>query len=87
MIKAVSRNIDTIKRAIETWQSENADVAVKVNLGRNKFVTYKAKVSKVYPALFTLSPFGEFKGKTSFSYAEVVCGAVILKEELSTKEI
>ena len=83
MIKAVSKNLDTIKRAIEAWQNQNAAVDVKVNLGRNKFVTYKAKVSKVYPALFTLSPFGEFNGKTSFSYAEVMCGAVVLSADKS----
>ena len=81
MIKAVSKNIATIKKAIQSWQNENAEVDVKVNLGRNKFVTYKATVSNVYPALFTLCPSGAFRGKTSFSYAEVMCGTVVLKAD------
>ncbi len=76
MIKS-SVNIGTVKKAIEKCLNE--DVAVKVNLGRNKFVSYKGKITNVYPALFTVSPYGEFNGKTSFSYSEVCCGNVVIK--------
>lgn len=76
MIKAV-RNIDNVKKEIS--DCINADVNVKVNLGRNKYVSYKGKVTNVYPALFTVLPYGQFNGKTSFSYSEVMCGAVTVK--------
>lgn len=76
MIKS-SVNIGTVKKAIEKCLNE--DVAVKVNLGRNKYVSYKGRITNVYPALFTVSPYGEFNGKTSFSYSEVCCGNVIIK--------
>ena len=72
-----SVNIGTVKKAIEKCLNE--DVAVKVNLGRNKYVSYKGRITNVYPALFTVSPYGEFNGKTSFSYSEVCCGNVIIK--------
>ena len=57
MIKS-SVNIGTVKKAIEKCLNE--DVAVKVNLGRNKYVSYKGRITNVYPALFTVSPYGEF---------------------------
>jgi len=53
---------------------------VRVNLGRNKIVIYPATLSGVYPALFTVSPLSAFKGKTSFSYSELLCGGVKLRE-------
>ena len=78
MIKAIDKNIASIKSEIMHFKREGADIDVKVSLGRNKYVTYKGKVTSVYPALFTVSPDGEFGGKTSFSYSEVMCGAVTL---------
>ena len=76
MIKTI-KNIATVKKEIS--DCINIDVNVKVNLGRNKYVSYKGKITNVYPALFTVSPYGKFRGKTSFSYSEVMCGAVIVK--------
>ena len=42
MIKS-SVNIGTVKKAIEKCLNE--DVAVKVNLGRNKYVSYKGRIT------------------------------------------
>lgn len=53
-------------------------IAVTVNLGRNKSEKYLGVLTGVYPALFTISPLGEFRGKTSFSYSELLCGGVKL---------
>ena len=53
-------------------------VNVSVNLGRNKFETFEGVVSACYPALFTVSPTGKTRNKTSFSYSEVMCGRVQL---------
>ncbi len=55
----------------------NKSVKFKVNLGRNKFVNFMGKITNVYPALFTISPEqSDYKGKTSFSYSEFMCGIV-----------
>lgn len=80
MIKAV-RDISSVKNAIKSVKGE--EVSVKVNLGRNKFVVYEGVLTSVYPSLFTVTPNGEFKGKTSFSYAELMCGNVKLKPKKS----
>ena len=57
----------------------NKPVSVKVNLGRNKFVTFNGRLTGVYGALFTVSPFDkDYKGKTSYSYSEYMCGKVDL---------
>ena len=70
-------NISLIRKAIE--KEKGKDVNVRVNLSRNKFVSYKGRITNVYPALFTVSPYGDFNGKTSFSYSEVCCGNVVIK--------
>ena len=54
-------------------------VEVTINLGRNKYVQYRGTLSGVYPALFTVVPDdSSFKGKTSYSYSEFMCGKVRL---------
>ena len=60
---------------------ESKDVEVEFDEGRNKIITFIGKLTGVYPALFTITPFDKsFKGKTSYSYSEYMCGRVKLKE-------
>lgn len=78
MIKA-NISIGSIKSAIEGCNGK--PVTVKLNLGRNKFVTFNAIVNGVYSSLFTVSPDDkDFLGKTAYSYSEVLCGRVKIKE-------
>ena len=56
-------------------------VTVKLNLGRNKFVTFAATLSGIYPSLFTVCPDDKnFLGKTAYSYSEILCGRVKITE-------
>ena len=56
-------------------------VEVVVNLGRNKYEKFTGVLSGVYPALFTVKPFDkDYRGKTSYSYSEYLCGKVRIKE-------
>ena len=74
MIKPIS-NLRTIKAEIERFYKK--DVCVHVNLGRNKYSDYTGKLSGVYPALFTVLPDDKnYRGKTAYSYTEVLCGNV-----------
>lgn len=67
--------ISQVKEIIKNLTSKK--VQVKLNLGRNKFVSFCGVLTGVYPALFTVTPIdNSFKGKTSYSYAEYVCGKV-----------
>lgn len=77
MIKQVS-DLKSTKDKIQSYLQQ--PVKVKVNLGRNKFVSFVGTVSNAYPALFTVTPNEEYKGKTSFSYGEYMCGIVDLKK-------
>ncbi|MDE6677220.1 MAG: Veg family protein [Clostridia bacterium] len=77
MIKSIG-NITEVKRTIEEYFQRQVDVTV--NLGRNKVLRYCGELSGVYPALFTVRPNDKnFLGKTSYSYAEVLCGSVSVK--------
>ena len=74
MIKA-GTTINSIKQTIK--ECYNKPVTVKLNLGRNKYVTFPATLSGVYPAIFTVEPDDKnFLGKTSYSYSEILCGRV-----------
>ena len=53
MIK-INHTISSIKQTISELSGKA--VSVKLNLGRNKYVTFPAKVNEVYPSLFTVSP-------------------------------
>ncbi len=77
MIKT-NMNQEQVKKDILSLQSK--DVEVLFNQGRNKFISFCGKLSGVYPAIFTVTPFDKtFKGQTSYSYAEYMCGRVKLK--------
>lgn len=77
MIRQTS-NIARVKRRIQDYFSKQVDVTV--NLGRNKVLRYCGQVTGVYPALFTVRPDDKnFLGKTSYSYAEVLCGSIAVK--------
>ena len=78
MIKQNS-SINETKEKIKNFYGKN--VEVKVNLGRNKFVSYTGKITSVYPALFHVTPDEYFNGKTAFSYSEYMCGMVRIKEK------
>ncbi len=71
-------DIIRVKQTIADYFQKQVDVTV--NLGRNKVVRFCGQLSGVYPALFTVSPNDKsFLGKTSYSYAEVLCGSVKVK--------
>ncbi len=80
MIKS-SLNLSQVKESIEKMLEKQVDVTL--NLGRNKFVNFSGTLVGVYPALFTVSPSDKtFKGKTTYSYSEYMCGKVKIKEKI-----
>jgi uncharacterized protein Veg len=76
MVKS-NGDISKIKEQVSSLYGQ--EVKVKVNLGRNRFASFKGKVTGIYPALFTVSPLDDFKGKTTYSYSEMLCGNVCIK--------
>jgi uncharacterized protein Veg len=76
MIKT-NYSLSQVKETIKKMQEREVDVTL--NLGRNKFVSFSGVLNGVYPALFTVTPHDKnFKGKTSYSYSEYMCGRVRL---------
>lgn len=72
-------SVNDVKKKILSYSGSR--VNVKIDLGRNRSVRYSGTLSGVYPALFTVEPDDKgFLGKTSYSYAEVLCGSVKLNK-------
>ena len=79
MIK-VNTTIKSIKEMVMGLNQK--PVTVKLNLGRNKYVTFSAVLSGIYPSLFTVRPDDKnFLGKTAYSYSEILCGRVRITEK------
>lgn len=77
MIKS-NVSLNSVKEEVKNLNGKN--VIVKLNLGRNKFITFPAILNGIYPSLFTVSPFDKnFLGKTAYSYSEILCGRVKIK--------
>ncbi len=74
-----SLSLTQVKENIKSMQDK--PVSVTLNLGRNKLINFSGTLNGVYPALFTVSPFDKsFKGKTSYSYSEYMCGRVKIEK-------
>ena len=79
IIKKNKNTLNDVKQTIESYLFER--IRVKVNLGRNKSLEFCGVLSKVYPALFAITPDEKnFLGKTVYSYSDVLCGTVKLKK-------
>ena len=77
MIKP-TKNIKDVKQMVRDCADRR--VAVRVNLGRNKSVSFSGVLSGIYPALFTVKPDNkDYLGKTAYSYSDVLCGNVKIK--------
>ena len=77
MIKS-PKDLQSVRKEIQAFYEK--EVRVHVNLGRNKSADFTGTLSGVYPALFTVRPNDEnFLGKTSYSYAEVLCGSIAVR--------
>lgn len=78
MIKP-TKKISDVKQMVRDCAESR--VAVRVNLGRNKSVSFSGKLSGIYPALFTVKPDDkDYLGKTAYSYSDVLCGNVKIKK-------
>ncbi len=77
MIKA-PKNIRSIREEIADFYGKN--VHVHVDMGRNRTADYTGKLTGLYPALFTVTPDDKnYRGKTSYSYSEILCGEVKIR--------
>ncbi len=84
MIKRTN-TLQQVKKTVADYFRTQVDVTV--NLGRNKTLNYCGELSGVYPALFCVTPNDKnFLGKTSYSYAEVLCGSVVLRPAVKKEE-
>lgn len=84
MIKA-PKNISVIKEEIKRFYDK--DVCVHVNLGRNKTADFTGRLTGVYPALFTVLPDDKnYRGKTAYSYSEILCGNVKVRPRGDARE-
>lgn len=65
-----------IKSKVNSLQGR--DITLKINKGRNKIVNVTARIDKVYPSMFVITPTSNADlEKSSYSYSDVLCGDVV----------
>ena len=78
-MKKYQMTTDEVKSSINSLIGKSLKIAV--NKGRKKIVKYDAEIDAVFPCVFTLKIFGDHPvNHLSFSYSDVICGNVRLKE-------
>lgn len=67
--------IDWAKRRVQTLIGHN--ITLKVNKGRNRYITFNGKITNAYPAIFTVSTVENDEQKVvSYSYNDVLTKTV-----------
>ena len=81
-MRKVNETIENIINRIKELQGQNIDL--EISRGRKKPIKYTAIIENIYPSIFTVRNINN--EKSSYSYADVLCGAVSFKET-SNEEI
>ena len=77
-MRKVNSSIEDIINQIKNLQGQNIDL--EISRGRKKTIKYTATIENIYPSIFTVRSIEENKNAFSYSYADVLCGAVTFKE-------
>lgn len=78
-MKKCVMTVDEVKSSVRALAGKSIRLAV--NKGRKKIVRYDGEILDVFPRVFTVKIFGEHPVTTlSFSYSDVICGNVAIKE-------
>lgn len=77
-MRKIVYGLDDIKTKISAMKGQN--VQMQINRGRKRIENVTATIKDVYPSVFTIKTADE-KLQT-FSYFDVLCGNVVLNENL-----
>ena len=72
--------LDDVKKQISDLKG--SPIKMKINRGRNKIETFDAVIEQVYPSVFTIKTCSDKQLESqTFSYFDVLCGDVRVKEK------
>lgn len=77
-------NLDWAKKRVQTLAGRN--IILKVNKGRNKFITFNGMIESVYPSVFTVKTEDDTQIK-SYSYSDVLTKTVRFFPDLNESGI
>ena len=77
-MRKVNSSIEDIINQIKNLKGQNVDL--EITRGRKKTIKYSAVIENIYPSIFTVRSKNDNNNSFSYSYADVLCGAVTFKE-------
>lgn len=76
-MRKINNNVANVIEEIN--KLKGASISMEVNKGRKRIEKYQGIIENVYPSIFTVN-IGDGKNPLSYSYNEVLCGAVTINE-------
>jgi uncharacterized protein Veg len=76
-MRKVNTSVSNVIEEISRLKGSN--ISMQVNKGRKRIEKYQGIIENVYPSIFTVN-IGEGKNPMSYSYTEVLCGDVVIRE-------
>ena len=74
-MKKMPNTVENIKQKIQELQGQIVDL--KINRGRRKVSSYRARIENVYASVFTVKPCSvEADSVSTYSYNDILCGEV-----------
>ena len=82
-MRKVNTKIEDIIKQINELKGQNVDL--EITRGRKKSLKFTAKIDNIYPSIFTVKT--QNNDAFSYSYADVLCGAVNFKESSQNLDV
>lgn len=76
-MRKVNSSVLNVIQEIEKLKGEN--ISMEINRGRKRIEKYQGFIENIYPSIFTVN-IGNGKSALSYSYAEVLCGDVVISK-------
>ena len=77
-MRKINVSVEQCRRAVNSMVGKS--VTVKCNRGRNKFFVFDGVISEAYPAVFIVKTDDVTEGRRSFSYQDILCGNIRIRE-------
>ena len=79
-MKKMPNTVENIKQKILSLKGQ--EVHLKINRGRRKVASFRARITEVYPSVFTVKNCTDnMETVSTYSYNDILCGEVKISNE------
>ena len=83
-MREIILNLDTTKERVKKLQGRQ--IILKVNKGRNRYISFHGKIESLYPSVFTVRD-SEGNALSTYSYSDVLTKTVLFCKDEKEKSL